>query len=91
MLARNSPAGNPELIPFGANSDLRWNCPAGTSELPSFGANSGLPWYWRFPEILLEDSSLISRVGVYYDSTFVGNYISPRLGFSVLLLSWGTT
>ena len=42
-LAKNSPAGTLELIPFGANSDLRWNCPAGTLELLPFGANLDLP------------------------------------------------
>ena len=30
-------------------------------------------------------------VWVYYDYPFVGNYIFPRLGFTMILLSWGTT
>ena len=54
--------------------------PTGTLELLTFEANSDLPWDWRFLEILLGDSSLLSPVGVYYASPFVGNYISP-LGF----------
>ena len=76
-LAQNSPAGSSELIPFGANSNLPWNCHSGTLELPSFGANLDLPWDWIFSDILLRDSSLLSPVGVYYASTFVGLHISP--------------
>ena len=40
---------------------------------------------------LLGDSSLFSPVGVYPDFSFARNYIFPRWGFTVLLLSWGTT
>ena len=72
LLAKESPAGTSELIPFGTNSDLRWNISAGTSELFPFGANLGIRWDWRSQEILLGDSSLLSPVGFYYASTFVG-------------------
>ena len=73
--------------------------PVGTSEFLPFGANSDLPWDWIFPEILLGYSSLLSPVGVYYDSHLLGNYMNvemvkqifPRWGFTMLLLSWGTT
>ena len=91
LLARNSPAGTSELITFGTNSDIPWNFPAGTSELPPFGANSDLPWDWIFLETLLGDYYLLFPVGVYYASTFVGYYIFPRWGFTMLLLYWGTT
>ena len=37
------PSGASELIPFGANSDIRWNFPAGTSELIPFGASLDHP------------------------------------------------
>ena len=30
-------------------------------------------------------------LGVYYADPFVGNYIYPRCGFTMLLLSWGNT
>ena len=90
-MAQNSPADTSELIPFGANSDLRWNCPPLSSELLPLGANFYLPWDWRFPEILIEDSSLIFPFGIYYASNLVGNYIYPRWGFTMLLLYWGTT
>ena len=50
LFARNYPAGTFELIPFGANSDLRCNFPAGTLELLPVGANSDIPWDWEFPE-----------------------------------------
>ena len=52
--------------------------PVGTSELLPFGANSDLPWDWRFPDILLRDSSLLFHFGVYYDSTFLGTYINHQ-------------
>ena len=90
-LAQNSPAGTSELIPFGANLDLRCNCPSGTLEWLPFGANSYLPWDWRFLDILLGYSSLLFPVGVYYDSSFVRNYIFPRCCFIMILLSCGTT
>ena len=77
-LAQNSPSGAPELIPFGTNSGPSCNCPAGTWELLPFGANSDISWDWRFLEILIGDSSLLSPIGVYYASPFVRDYISPR-------------
>ena len=76
---------------FEFQTSLARNYPAGTLELLSFGSNSDFPWDWRSSEILLRDSSLISPVGVYYASLFVGNYIFPRWGFTMLLLSWETT
>ena len=33
---------------------------------------------------------MFSPFGVYPDCLFVGNYIFPRWGFPILLLSWGT-
>ena len=73
--------------------------PVGTSEFLPFGANLDPPWDWRFLEILLGYSSLIFPVGVYCDSPLLGNYMNvemvkqifPRWGFTMLLLSWGTT
>ena len=44
-------AGASELIPFGTNSDLRWNFPAGTLELIPFGASLDRLWDLRFPKI----------------------------------------
>ena len=89
-LARNSPAGTSELIPFAANLDLPWNFPAGTSELLTFGVNSDLPWGWRFLEILLGGSSLLFPVGFYHASPFVGDYIFTHWGFIIILLYWVT-
>ena len=40
---------------------------------------------------LLGDSSLFSPVGVYSPYLFVRNYIFPRWGFTIILLSWGIT
>ena len=57
---------------------LAQNSLVGTSEFLPFGTNSDLPWYWRFPEIFLGDSSVLSPVGVYYDSPFLGNYINHQ-------------
>ena len=39
----------------------------------------------------LRYSYLFPPVGVYSAYLFVGNYISPRWRFTILLLSWGTT
>ena len=50
---------------------------AGAMELIPFGANLDLPWDWIFLDIILGGSSLLSPVGVYYASPFVGNYKSP--------------
>ena len=58
---------------------LAQNYPVDNSELLPFGANSDLPWYWRFPEIILGDYSLILPVGVYYASTFLGNYMNAEM------------
>ena len=58
---------------------LARNSPAGTSELLPFGSNLDLPWYWRFPEILLGDSSLLFPVGVYYASPFVEDYMNGEM------------
>ena len=54
------------------------NSPVGTSELLTFGAKSDLPWDWRFPDILLVDSSLIFPIGVYCASPLLGNYINHQ-------------
>ena len=40
---------------------------------------------------LLRNSYLLSPVGVYYAYPFMGNYIFPYWGFTMLLLSWVTT
>ena len=40
---------------------------------------------------LLGYSSLFSPIRVYSDYSFVGDHIFPRWGFTILLLSWGTT
>ena len=42
------------------------NSPDDTSELLPFGANSDILWDWRFPDILLGDSSLLFLAGFYY-------------------------
>ena len=64
---------------FEFQTSLAQNSPASTSELIPFDANSYLPWDWKFPEILLEDSSLLSPVGVYYAYPFLGNYINGEM------------
>ena len=68
---------------FELQTSLARNSPVGTSELLSFDSNSDLPWDWRFPEILLGDFSLISPVGVYHASTFLGNCTGLRVNYSV--------
>ena len=89
--ARNSPAGTSELIPFDASSDLRCNCPAGTSELINFGAKSDIPWDWIFLDTPYREFLFAFPRWGLLCFPFVGNYIFPRWGFTMLLLSWGTT
>ena len=90
-LARNSLAGTSELIPFGANSGLCWNFPSGTSDLLPFSANSDLPWDWRFLVITSQGFLFALPYWGLLWFTFVGNYIFPRWGFTMLIISWGTT
>ena len=80
-----------ELIPFGASSDLRWNFPAGTLELIPFGVRSDRLLGFAIPgDSFSGIPPCFPPVGVYSDCLFVGNYISPRCGCLILLLSWGT-
>ena len=80
-----------ELILFGTNSNLRWNFPAGTSKLNPFGASSDCPWDLQFPEIPYWGFLLVSpRWGLLF--LFIrGELHFPRWGFTILLLSGGTT
>ena len=91
ILAWNSPSSTLELKTFGANLYLCWNCPTGTSELLPFGANSDLTWNWRFPYIPSWGFLFAFPRWGLLCFPFVGNYIFPRWGFTMLLLSWGTT
>ena len=78
LLAQNFPAGTSELIPFGANWDLRWSCPAGTLELIMFGARSDLLWDLKFPEIPSQGFLLVfPRWGLLCLFVFVELHISP--------------
>ena len=83
--------GVSKLIPFGSNSDLCWNCPAGPSELIPFGARLDLLWDLLFPEIPSRGFVLaFPRWGLL--CLFVrGKLHMYRWGFTILLLSWGTT
>ena len=90
-LARDSPAGTSESIRFGANQDLRWNCPADTQELIPFCARLYILLVLRFPDIPYWNSSLFYPVGVYSAYFFMCDFIFPRWGFTIILLSWGTT
>ena len=56
-----------------------------------FGASSDLLWHCDSQRLLLMDSSFFFTVGVYFDYSFMWNYVFPRWGFTILLLSWGTT
>ena len=69
---------------------LAQNSPVGTSELLPFGVNLYLLWDWRFREILLGDSSFLSLVGVYYASTFLGNYMNGETNLSPLGLYYAS-
>ena len=89
-LARNYHAGTSELIPFGANLDFCCNFLAGTSEFCPFGANSDLTCDWIFLDISYWVFLFgFPRWGLLC-FPFVGNYIFPRWGFTMILLSWGT-
>ena len=66
-------------LKFEFQTSLARKYPAGTSELLSFGANLDLPRDWRFPEILIGDSSLLFPVGVYYGPPLVGNYMNGEM------------
>ena len=91
LLARNSLPGTSELFTFGANSHLCCNYPAGTSELLPFGVNLDLPWDWRLPEIPYRGFLFGFPCWGLLCFPFVGTYIFPCLGFTMLLLYWGTT
>ena len=84
-------SGASELILFGTNLNLCWNCPAGTLELILFVLSSDRLWDLGFLGIPSRDYSLFPSVGVYSDYLFVENYIFPRWGFTILILSWGST
>ena len=80
-----------ELIPFGANSDLRWNCPAGTSELTPFDISSDLLWDLRFPEIPSRGFLLVSTCWGILCLLVRGELQFPQLGLTIIILSLGTT
>ena len=71
-LARKSPAGTSELIPFGANSDLHRNCtqrrnfPAGISEFTYFWRQLGSPLGMKIPGDSLSEIPLCfcCRLGI---------------------------
>ena len=53
--------------------------------------NSDLPWYWRLPEIPSRGFLFDFPSWYLLCFPFVGNYIFPRWGFTMLLISWVTT
>ena len=71
--------------------DLRWNFPSGALELISFGARLDRFWDLRSPDIPSRGFLLVfPRWGLPW--LFVCKDLNfPRWGFTVLLLSWGTT
>ena len=66
-------------LKFEFQTSLVQNSPTGTSEFPPFDANLDLPWDWIFREIILRDSYLLSPIGVYYASPFLGNYMNGEM------------
>ena len=83
-LARDSPVGTSELLPFGANSDLTWDWRFPEIILGDYSLLSPVGFYYA--STLLgnyTNGEMVKRrneyfpVGVYHASTFLGNYIDP--------------
>ena len=87
-LAQKSSADTSELIPFGANSDLRRkctlsrNCPAGTSEFTSFWRQLGSPLGMKIP------GDSFSGVPLCFRWRFQTNSFWPKLGSSLEFSRW---